>query len=193
LRSSSSGCPPGVEVCGRRLPGEVSGDGEDASVIVVAGWEAEFVVDMRGVLDDGLFADDEGPGDVGVAASLGYGEDLLLARRESSESVVVGACAGKHKGDDFGVEHGGAVADAVQVCAEGWYVGDPLFEQVAAAGTGVGEQFEGVTALEVLGEDDDRRVWEVGADLEGGAESFVGVVGGMRMSVTTRSGRCTRA
>ena len=85
-------------------------------MIVVAGWEAEFVVDMRGVLDDGLFADDESPGDVGVAASLGYeGEDLLLARREWSESVVVGARGGKDEGDDFGVEHGGAVADAVQV------------------------------------------------------------------------------
>ena len=37
--------------------GEVADHGEDPTVVILAGSEAELVVDVRGVLDHGLLAD----------------------------------------------------------------------------------------------------------------------------------------
>ena len=75
----------------------------------------ELVVDMGSVLDHGLLADAEGPGDKGVAAAFGHeGQHVELPVGELPETVGPVAGAGYHQGDDLGVQYRPAGADALE-------------------------------------------------------------------------------
>ena len=77
--------------------------------------EAQLVVDVRDVPDDGLLGKEELLRDRLVRAALGHqGEHLALAGRESLDGIFV-AHAREHRRDDLRIEHHAAGADPPDV------------------------------------------------------------------------------
>ena len=71
-------------------------------------------------------------------------------------------------------------------------LGDPLLQQVAEPGRAVLQQLVGVVLLDELGQHDDADVRVLGADPLRRVDALGAcAVGGMRMSVSTASGRCS--
>src|SRR5215204_2419282 len=90
---------------------EVPDDGEHAPVVVRTGEEAELVVDVRDVLDDGFLGKEELLRDRLVRAALGHqGEHLALAGREPLDGIVA-ANARDHRRDNLRIEHHTAATD----------------------------------------------------------------------------------
>jgi hypothetical protein len=79
--------------------------------------------------------------------------------------------------DDLRVEHGAALRDAGDGLEEVADVGDAVFQQVAHARRGPGEQLGRGPGLDVLGEDEHADLRMVVMDRLGSAQSLVGVGG----------------
>jgi hypothetical protein len=144
------------------------------------------------VLAYGRLTDDELLGDGGVGVTLSHqSENLAFTLGQGSKGPVV-ATSGEQVTYDIGVDDRATRGDAVEAVEEVTDVAHPVLEQVADARVGAGggrvEQVSDVGLGDVGGQQDDRDVGVLGADRDGGAESLVGMGGGMRMSVMTTSG-----
>ncbi|MBP3076138.1 hypothetical protein WP39_01405 [Streptomyces sp. 604F] len=90
---------------------------------------------------------------------------------------------------DLRVDGRAAGVDALQGVEELLDLGDPVLEEVADPFGTVRDELCGVSAFQVLREDENAHLGPAAADLDGGSHALVGVGGGgIRMSVTTTSG-----
>jgi hypothetical protein len=115
-----------------------------------------------------------------MAALLTLGdqaEDLPTPRRQRVEGLVVAEAAGHHQRHHLRVQGGSPRADPPQLAAEGRDVENALLEQVADAGGVVGEQLDGVAALDELRQHHDRRARSKGSDTQRGPQAVVGTRG----------------
>ncbi len=98
------------------------------------------------------------------------------SRGVSSESGPSSPRRGDELGDDLGVERRASLRDARDRLDELVHVHDPILQQVADAAAAVAEQLRGVGRLDVLGDDQDRRLRGRAAQLERRAQALVAVV-----------------
>ncbi len=99
--------------------------------------------------------------------------------------------AGEQRLDDLGVEGGTAAGDLLQGPDQLVALSHPFLQQITEAGDAVLEQLERVVVVGKLGEHDDADLGVVGADPLRGLDALDGWVGGILMSVSTASGRCS--
>ncbi len=142
-------------------------------MVALRGRQPELLEDARDVLLDRADGEHELLGDAGVRAALGHQpEHLELARRQPLERA---ACASPREElrDDLGIERRAAVRDAPDGVDEVGDVHHAVLQQVADAAVAVGEQLGRVGLLDVLRDDEDRRLGDAAPGLDGGPDALV--------------------
>jgi hypothetical protein len=122
----------------------------DAPVLASVGRQVELGEDAADVRLDGLACHEEVIGDPAVGLTLGdEREHLALARGELGERIAGGG-GGEELVDERALDDGSAGGNLVQCVDELGDVGDPVFEQVADALGGAGDELQRVLDVEVL-------------------------------------------
>ena len=145
--------------------------------------EPELREDRAHVLLDGADADEQPRGDARVAAAFGHQlEHVALARREGGERVRASRQQSLHHQR---VQNRAAFVHAAHGIRELLQRGHAVLEEVADAAFTGGEQFASVDALDVLAQDQDAEIGQLGPQGQGGSDAFV-AEGGRKPHVEDR-------